>query len=125
MNPMSAALPPRLKSRGVVGRVEDAGLPFMTDTEPSQRKCPHCGAHLSRFEIPDAAGFDEPYHLACFNDECPYYLRGWAWMLEQYGVRSSYRYRVDPKSGHESPLAVWSSTALKGNVVPDGGVDGK
>ncbi len=62
---------------------------------------------------------DHPFDLACFDDACPYYLRGWTWMEQQYGVRASYRYRVDGKSGHESPLPVWSSEALRDSILPD------
>jgi hypothetical protein len=63
--------------------------------------------------------FDHEYDLACFNDSCPYYVRGWTWMEHEYGVRSSYRYRVDPRSGHASPLAVWSAAALRSSILPD------
>lgn len=91
----------------------------MSEIKPTVRTCPHCGAKLSRFEIPEAAGFAQPFHLACFNDECPYYVRGWTWMVENFGVRSSYRYRVDPGSGQESPVAVWSPEALKSHILPD------
>ncbi len=58
--------------------------------------CPHCGQPLARFSLPDEGGWDGTFQLACFNDDCPYFVRGWAWMEEHYGVRSSYRYRLDP-----------------------------
>lgn len=90
----------------------------MPDAE-NPTTCPHCGAVLSRVELPDAAGFDEPSHLVCFNDECSYYVRGWTWMLEQFGVHSSYRYRVSPGSGRASPIAVWSPTALRSHIIAD------
>jgi hypothetical protein len=38
-------------------------------------------------------------------------------MSERYGVKSSYRYRVDPQSGHASPIAVWSPTALRSRML--------
>jgi hypothetical protein len=55
--------------------------------------------------------------MACFNDDCPYYQRGWKWMEENYGVKSSYRYRLDPATGHASPIAVWSQEALRDRVI--------
>jgi hypothetical protein len=67
--------------------------------------------------LPEAL-FDHDYDLACFNDDCPYYVRGWSWMERHYGVRTSYRYRVDARSGHASPLAVWSPTALRSSILP-------
>jgi hypothetical protein len=82
-----------------------------------QPLCPHCGQPLAPFSLPDAGGWDAPFHVACFNDDCPYFLRGWEWMESRYGVKASYRYRVDPTSGQPSPLAVWSSTALRDRVL--------
>lgn len=81
-------------------------------------QCPHCRATLSRLGLNEAV-FDRPYDLACFNDECPYYVRGWVWMEQQYGVKASYRYRRDASNGHESPLPVWSPSALRGSLLPD------
>ena len=62
---------------------------------------------------------DHAYDLVCFNDECPYYVRGWIWMEQQYGVRASYRFRRDAASGFETPLPVWSSDALRDSILPD------
>jgi hypothetical protein len=38
-------------------------------------------------------------------------------MEEHYGVRASYRFRIDPATGKDSPLAVWSPTALRDRIV--------
>jgi hypothetical protein len=38
-------------------------------------------------------------------------------MEERYGVRASYRYRVDPATGKDFPLAVWSPTALRDRIL--------
>lgn len=87
-------------------------------SEAKREICPHCGGPLDRLELP-ATLFDHDWDLACFNDECPYYVRGWAWMEQQYGVKSSYRYRIDPGNGFASPIAVWSPTALRSSILPD------
>jgi hypothetical protein len=81
--------------------------------------CPHCGEALKAFELPDNTGWDGQSQLACFNDECPYYQRGWQHMEEHYAVKASYRYRIDPTTGHASPLAVWSPTALTDRILDD------
>lgn len=78
--------------------------------------CPHCKGPLARFALPEA-GFDHEYDYACFNDDCPYYVRGWEWMFEQFGVKTSYRYRVDSQSGLASPIPVWSPTALRCRIL--------
>jgi len=79
--------------------------------------CPHCGAPLEPFALPENGGWDSPYHLACFNDACPYFVRGWDWMMERYSVKASYRYRVDPGTRTDSPLPVWSPTALRDRIL--------
>ncbi len=90
----------------------------MVDERQSQR-CPHCGKLLQSFVLPDNTGWEGPVHWVCFNDECGYFRRGWNWMEERYGVRASYRYRVDPATGKDSPLAVWSRTALRDRILGD------
>ncbi len=85
--------------------------------EKQGRRCPHCGAALRSFALPDNTGWEEPVHWACFNDACGYFRRGWVWMFERYGVKASYRYRVDPATDKESPLAVWSPTALRDRIL--------
>jgi hypothetical protein len=57
--------------------------------------------------------------FVCFNDECPYYVRGWDWMLEKFQRRVSYRHRFDPQTGQTGPLPVWSSEALRNLIVTE------
>ncbi len=78
--------------------------------------CPHCGEPLARFSLPENTGWESEYQLACFNDDCPYFRRGWTHMREHYAVAASYRYRVDPTTGEVTPLAVWSATAMKDRI---------
>jgi len=94
---------------------------FIPEAEVSfampQLDCPHCNQKLQAFELPDGSGWDGEFHLACFNDDCPYFQRGWAWMREKYAVNASYRYRVNPASGKASPLGVWSKTAIRDRIL--------
>ena len=85
--------------------------------QPHIPKCPHCSTPLQPFELPDNTGWNGELQLACFNDECPYFVRGWQHMEEHYAVRASYRYRVDPATGNSSPLAVWSVDAVKDRIL--------
>ena len=85
------------------------------------KKCPHCGATLSRWAPPDTSSWGGEYQLVCFDDKCPYHVRGWEWMKEQFQQKVSYRYRFDPETGEEGPLPVWSETALKDGILDDEG----
>ncbi|MHC4109386.1 MAG: Ogr/Delta-like zinc finger protein [Planctomycetota bacterium] len=79
--------------------------------------CPHCHETLQPFSLPDNSGWQTDFHVACFNDDCPYYRKGWEWMERQYGVKSSYRFRIDPATGKASPLAVWSPQAIRNHIL--------
>jgi hypothetical protein len=79
--------------------------------------CPHCGEALKAFELPDNTGWEGDFQLACFNDDCPYFVRGWQHMDQNFSVKASYRYRVNPQTGEASPLAVWSADAVKDRIL--------
>ena len=40
-------------------------------------------------------------------------------MESRFGVKSSYRYRLDPTTGRASSIPVWSKTALLDRVLDD------
>jgi len=90
-------------------------------TKPDDDKtCAHCDSMLERLEIPDGTGWLEPYHLVCFNDDCPYFVRGWERMEQEYAQHKSYRYRVNPATGKDSPLPVWSNNAMRNFIIKAG-----
>lgn len=81
--------------------------------------CPHCGERMKRWKIPENSTWREYFHWVCFNDECPYYVRGWDWMMSQYNKKASYRHRLNPADGSGGPLPVWSPEAHKDFILPD------
>ena len=85
--------------------------------------CPHCGVKMNKWRIPPDSTWVEEFHWVCFNDECSYYVKGWEWMLDKYQHRSSYRCRMNPRDGGVGPVPVWSSTALKDEILPDTDTD--
>jgi len=89
----------------------------MSDNEVP--RCKHCGEPMKKWANPAFGTWHGEYQWVCFNDECDYYRRGWAWMEDQYNVTASYRWKIDPTTGEKGPLPVWSPQALKGDILWD------
>ncbi len=74
---------------------------------------------MRKWANPQASSWDGAFQYVCFEDKCPYYERGWAWMESRYNLAVSYRFRLDPVTGQRGPLPVWSPQALRSDIISD------
>lgn len=81
--------------------------------------CPYCDSKLKKWSSPPDSTWAVEYQYVCFNDDCPYFVRGWQWMEEKYKATASYRHRFNPFTGEKGPLPVWSQNALKENIIEE------
>ena len=84
----------------------------------STLRCPHCGSELEKWEVPQHCFTEWPndHMYICFNDECPYFVRGWDAMSAQQ-IACSYRLMYDPLTDSCSPVPVYNRQMLKDGIV--------
>lgn len=78
---------------------------------------------MLRCANPADSSWPGEFQYVCFNDDCPYFVRGWQWMKEHYNMGASYRHRLDPATGKGGPLAVWSADDFR-NLIMSGAEEG-
>jgi SAM-dependent methyltransferase len=82
--------------------------------------CPHCGEKLSKWMVPEnpfCQTWDNDFMYICFNDACPYFVRGWDQMEEEGNRGMSYRLMYDPVKDHCMPVPVPSNKALREGIA--------
>jgi hypothetical protein len=93
----------------------EKGCDTMTTCE-LELECPHCNQVLTKWEpCPESGWGDDLYY--CDNDVCAYFLEGRKRICREYHKNFSYRYCVNPKTGHSAALAAWCAgdpSLLKG-----------
>ena len=90
----------------------------MTQPEKNKIECPHCQQKLLKWACPIESKWCSEYMYICFNDDCSFFVEGWDWMLENYNVKASYRYRYNPFTGETGSLPVYSKDAGRESIIP-------
>ena len=82
--------------------------------------CPYCGQKMEKWEVPDnpfIQTWDNDFMYICFNDECPYYVRGWDVMTRQTKGSMSYRLMYNPENDCCLPIPVPTPLALREGII--------
>ncbi|MCJ7683609.1 MAG: class I SAM-dependent methyltransferase [Desulfobacteraceae bacterium] len=83
-------------------------------------RCPHCNEKLNKWEVPDnpfCQTWDNEFMHICFNDACPYFVRGWDKMYRETNQGMSYRLMYNPEKDYCIPIPVPSHQALKDGII--------
>jgi SAM-dependent methyltransferase len=82
-------------------------------------QCPHCGETMKKWAVPQGpfTEWDNEFMYICFNDACPYLVRGWEVMEKQGNRGISYRCMYHPEKDVCMPVPVPSLGALKESIV--------
>ena len=83
-------------------------------------RCPHCDQKMNKWAVPEnpfEATWDNEYLYICFNDNCPYYVRGWDHVYKTTSRIASYRFMYNQEKDICSPIPVPSSKALRESII--------
>jgi SAM-dependent methyltransferase len=98
---------------------DDEALRRRMRTVKESLRCPYCGERLKKWAIPQTpfTEWNREFMYVCFNDACPYLLRGWKVMDVQGNRGMSYRCMYNPDTDRCMPIPVPSIQALKEGIL--------
>jgi SAM-dependent methyltransferase len=84
-------------------------------------RCPYCGEGLRKWAVPQTpfTEWDQQYLYLCFNDRCPYLMRGWQTMARQGNRGFSYRLMYNPGNDRCMAIPVPDLRAFRDSIVDD------
>ncbi len=84
-------------------------------------ECPHCGVPMKKWRVPQTpfTEWDNEFMYICFNDACPYLVRGWKVMEGQGNFGFSYRQMYNPDRDVLLPVPVPNLRALRESIVEE------
>jgi SAM-dependent methyltransferase len=86
-----------------------------------KKRCPYCQERLKKWLIPltPFTEWNTDHFYVCFNDECPYFLRGWMTMVRQGNFGFSYRFRFNPETCCMDAMPVPHPNAYRESIVEE------
>jgi SAM-dependent methyltransferase len=84
-------------------------------------QCPYCGERMQKWAVPQGpfTEWDNEFMYICFNDTCPYLIRGWEVMGRQGNPGISYRCMYYPEKDVCLPVPIMHLGALKESIVEE------
>jgi SAM-dependent methyltransferase len=84
-------------------------------------QCPYCGQKMQKWAVPQGpfTEWENDFMYICFNDACPYLVRGWDVMGKQGNTGISYRCMYYPEKDVCMPVPVPSLSALRESIVAE------
>jgi SAM-dependent methyltransferase len=116
--PLRAARPELIVSYGEP--LDQATLEARKKDIKHTLRCPHCGERMLKWAVPDnpfEVTWDNDFMYICFNDACPYYVRGWDFMYREGNRGSSYRLMYNPEKDCCTPIPVPTPKALRESII--------
>jgi SAM-dependent methyltransferase len=103
------------------GKGEEKEMKEQIKNIKNTRKCPYCGEKMKKWAVPQGpfTQWDNEFMFICFNDTCPYLIRGWEVMAEQGNRGISYRCMFYPEKEVVMPVPIFSLQALRESIVED------
>jgi SAM-dependent methyltransferase len=83
--------------------------------------CPYCEVPLKKWAVPQTpfTEWDVESLYVCFNDRCPFLIRGWDGMVRQGNIGFSHRMMYSPDRDTCGSLPVPSLSALREGIIED------
>jgi SAM-dependent methyltransferase len=83
--------------------------------------CPYCASRLKKWEVPQTpfTEYDSEFMYVCFDDQCPFLVRGWDTMSSQGNHGFSCRFMYDPARDVCLSVPVPSLRALRESIVEE------
>jgi len=82
--------------------------------------CPYCGEKMKKWDVSQnfyESTWDNGFVYMCFNDVCPYFVRGWDFMYRQCNRGLSYRLVFDPAEDSCTSIPVHNHQALREGII--------